>query len=80
MTAEMAKDFFFWCMIINSGVYVVTALATMFIRNFVVSVHARMFGMDQQATLHSVQRYLGNFKLLITVFNFAPWAALHLIS
>lgn len=79
MTAELLTDFFFWCMIVNSGIYAVTALAVL-LPGLIVSVHSRMFKMEDKETLRTVQRYLGNFKLFITVFNFTPWIALHIIS
>ena len=38
-------------------------------------LHKNMFGMDAQTTPASVQKYPANFKLFITVFNFAAWPA-----
>lgn len=74
------KDFFFWCTVINSGIYALTALATVAMRTFICNIQLKLFDMDQTSTLASIQKYLANFKLFITVFNFTPWVALMIIN
>ena len=76
MTIEQLRDFFFWCMVINTGIYAFTAVAVIVLRGFLNEVHARVFGMNEEAVGRSVQNYLGGFKLLVTVFNFTPWIVL----
>lgn len=73
------QAFFYWCMIINSVVYAVTALALLFMKGFVIEVNARIFGIDEAESQRTMQVYMANYKLLITVFNFTPWLALMLI-
>jgi len=80
MSAETLRDFFFWSMIINGAVYAVSVLTTLRLRNFLTKTYQRMFAMNEQEMLISVQHYLAIFKLLIIVLNFAPWLALHLIA
>jgi len=46
---------------------------------FHFKVHQKLFGFDGATTLQSVQSYLATYKLLITVFNFAPWLAILII-
>ena len=79
MDLETLEKFFLWCLIINSAVYVITALATLVMKEFLYGVHRRMFNMDREAVDQATQKYLSNFKLLITVFNFAPWVAILLV-
>ncbi len=74
------EKFFFWCMVVNSAVYLFTALSLLVLRDFVYGVHLHLFNMDKQAVDSSIQAYLSNFKLFITVFNFAPWIALLIIQ
>jgi hypothetical protein len=38
-----------------------------------------MFGLDEETVRKSIQSYLANYKLFITVFNFTPWIALLII-
>jgi len=80
MSAETLRDFFFWSMIINGVVYVGSVLTTLLMRDFLTKTYQRMFAMNEQEMLVSVQHYLAIFKLLVIVLNFAPWLALHLIA
>jgi hypothetical protein len=80
MDIEILGRFFFWCMLINFGVYVVTALAVLVLRDFVCRINMKMFGLDEQTVLASIQSYLATYKLLITAFNFAPWLAILVIK
>jgi hypothetical protein len=76
MNVEILRDFFFRCMPVNAGVYALTAVASLVMRDFICALHKKMFDMDAQTTLASVQKYPANYKLFITAFNFAPWLAL----
>jgi hypothetical protein len=79
MTIEMLERFFFWWMLVNVGIYTVTAIAVVVFRDFVCTIQRKLFGLDEAAVLQSAQKYLGTYKLLITVFNFAPWIAILII-
>jgi hypothetical protein len=48
--------------------------------DFVCKIHKKLFGFNEQAVLKSTQRYLANYKLIITAFKFAPWIALLIIE
>ena len=80
MDIEILKRFFLWCLVVNTGVYAFTAIAARMMRGFIARVHESLFGYDEATTLRSVQRYLADYKLLITVFNFTPWVALLIIA
>ena len=80
MDIEMLQGFFFWCMMVNCVLYAFTAIAVVVLRDFVCTIHKKLFGFDEEAVLTSVQKYLATYKLLITVFNFAPWIALLIIT
>jgi hypothetical protein len=80
MDLTALQSFFFWCMIINSAVYALTAIALMFMRDFVIKANSRLFGSSEAESRSSIQNYLTNYKLLITVFNFTPWLVLLLIA
>lgn len=79
MDIQFLQDFFFWCMLINFGIYTATSIATIVFRGMLVKIQQRLFGFDEGTTLKSIQNYLATYKLLITVFNFAPWLAILII-
>jgi hypothetical protein len=80
MDSEILERFFFWCMLVNVGIYTLTAVAVVVFKDFVCTIQKKLFGLEEAAVLQSAQKYLGNYKLLITVFNVAPWIALLIIK
>ena len=80
MDIEKLQEFFLWCTLVNSGIYALTAVAILTLRDFLCKVHEKMFGFDQETTLKSTQKYLANYKLLITAFNFTPWIVILIIK
>ena len=80
MDLQTLEQFFFWCMVVNAGIYTLSAIAVVTLKGFVHNVHRRLFGLDDEAIDKLVVNYLGNFKLLITVFNFTPWVVILIIQ
>jgi len=80
MDAQTLQEFFFWCMIVNFGIYCLTAIAVVAMRDFVCRTQEWFFAVDRKTSHKLIQRYLASYKLLITVFNFAPWIALLIIN
>ncbi|HEY5636103.1 MAG TPA: hypothetical protein VIS77_04325 [Burkholderiales bacterium] len=76
MTLETARQFFLWCLLVNYGILVLWAFAILFARDQVRRLHGRWFRLtDEQFDLLHYGG-MGLYKLLIFVFNLAPWIAL----
>ena len=67
-------------MLVNTGIYVLTAIAILPLRDFVCKINRKMFGLDEETVNKSIHMYLTAYKLLITVFNFVPWVAILIIK
>jgi len=80
MEVGFLQSFFLWCLIINTGIYALTAIAVLVLRDIVCKVHKKLFNLDEAEVLRSTQQYLATYKLLITVFNFTPWLAILIIK
>ncbi len=80
MDVELLQRFLFWCMIVNTGIYTLTAIAVFAFRGIICRIHEKIFGFDEKNTLKSVHKYLANYKLLITAFNFVPWIVILIIK
>lgn len=80
MNLQLLQAFFFWCMVINSAVYVISAVFTVLFNGFMCFVMKKVFEYEKEESLKAVQGYLANYKLFITVFNFTPWIATIIIS
>jgi hypothetical protein len=80
MDIEKLQEFFFWCMLVNIGIYALTAIAVLVFRDTVLKIHRKMFGLDEETVNKSIHMYLATYKLLTTVFNFVPWIAILIIK
>lgn len=58
---------FFWCMVVNSGIYRFTTVAVLAFRRTIVKTQQKIFGLDEGVILTAVHRYLAMYKLFITV-------------
>ena len=80
MDIDKLQDFFFWCMIINVGVYMLIIVTWLSLRGFYTNILMKVFGLDELIIKKSIYTYIANYKLLITVFNFTPWIAILIIK
>ncbi|WP_415407888.1 DUF6868 family protein [Sulfurovum sp. CS9] len=80
MNIEILQEFLFWCMIINFGIYTLTAIAVLVFRDVMYKIHKMMFGLDEETVSKSIHMYLASYKFLITFFNFVPWVAILIIK
>ena len=67
-------------MVVNVGIYLFIVLAWISLRGFYTRILKKLFGLDEETIRNSVFTYLGNYKLLITIFNFVPWIAILIIK
>jgi hypothetical protein len=65
-----------WCLIINYGILLIWFAFIMTARDWIFGIHARMFGVERDLVQAEHFKLFGQFKLLIMVFNIAPWLAL----
>jgi len=72
--------FFGWLTVVNIGIYLLTVFALTAMRSFVYRMNARMFSIGEEEVANTSFRYVGAYKLMITVFCFAPWLALKLMA
>jgi len=72
--------FFGWLTVINIGIYLITVIAVGLMRGFAYRTNARIFRISEEEVAKTTFKYVGAYKLLITVFCFAPWVALKLMT
>lgn len=77
---ETLTSFFGWLTIVNIGIYLLTAIALVSMRGLVYRINARIFRISEADVAREAFRYVGFYKLAITVFCFAPWLALKLMA
>ena len=72
--------FFGWLTIVNIGIYLITVIALAALRGFAYRTNAKIFAISEDEVAKTTFKYVGAYKLLITVFCFAPWLALKLMA
>jgi len=72
--------FFGWLTVINIGIYLITVIAVTLLRGFAYRTNAKIFRISEEEVAKTTFKYVGAYKLLITVFCFAPWVALKLMT
>ena len=75
-TIEVVTEFLGWCALINISLLVLSTIMLTFMRGWIVSFHARTSGVDAAELPKIYFEYLGNYKILIFVFNLVPYLAL----
>ncbi|GLQ05927.1 DUF6868 family protein [Sneathiella chinensis] len=69
-----------WSALINIGLLLVATLCLMFMRGWIVPLHSRMFGANEEQLALVYVQYLGTYKIAILMLNLVPYIALKIIS
>jgi hypothetical protein len=80
ISIEGLTTFFGWCSVINVGVLVFTTVVLMLMKDAISSIHAKLFGVNQENLPLIYFEYLGHYKIAILVFNLVPYLALKLMA
>lgn len=80
MTTATLTSFFGWCLLINLGFYIVTAMSLVFLKGMVRDVNQRLFGISEERIMQESFAFLGRFKLAIILFFLTPYIALRLMA
>ena len=80
MTVETFTTLMAWICVVNISIFAISALGIMLFRNGIACIHSKMFGIDKESLTPIYFRYLGNFKVLILLFNIGPYIALRIVG
>lgn len=76
MDIGMLKELFGWMTMINLGLFIFTAVMSIWCRSFIYRVHGRMFDLEQNTINAMLYGFLAFYKIVFIVFVLAPWIAL----
>jgi len=76
MTIATLTDFFFWCTVLNVGLFVFWALWMTLAPNLVYTIQSKFFPIERPSYDKVIYGFMGIYKLLIIIFNFIPFIAL----
>lgn len=69
-----------WCTVVNLSIYAFSTLFITVFKSFTISLHSKLIGIDALELPSLYFKYLGNYKIGILIFNFAPYIALRLMA
>lgn len=79
ITLEILTTFLGWCSVINIGVLFFSTFMVVLFRDLAVSIHSKMFDLDEAELPKLYFSYLASYKTATLVFNLAPYIALKII-
>lgn len=79
MTIEQMTVFLGWCSAINLGLLILSTIMLVLMRDFVSQIHSRLFGVEADKLRYYYFQYLGQYKLLVLVFNVVPYIVLRVM-
>jgi len=77
---ETIREFLGWCSVINIGMLFISTIMLTVMRSWVVKIHASMTGVSEAELPRIYIEFLGNYKILIIVFNVVPYLSLMLMA
>ena len=80
LTLQDLTELLGWVSIVNISLLVLAAISLMTIKQKIVPIHAKMFGLSEDDLLRAYFQYLAQFKIVVLVFNVAPYLALKLMG
>ncbi len=79
MTVETLTTFFGWMAVINIAFLTLATVAMIGMQTFMMSIHQRMFGIDDKDLKLSYFNWAANYKVVAIVFVIVPYIALKLM-
>lgn len=80
MDMVQLQSFLGWCIIINYALLLFWFALLPRAGSWVYGFQARLFGIDPATVRDEHFHLMGQFKLMIMIFNIAPWLALLLMG
>lgn len=80
MTLSQFTSFLGWAMVINFCFLFLTFFALTALKGVILPIHSSMFGMSIDELTRIYFQYLGQFKLLVIVFNVTPYISLKIMA
>ena len=69
-----------WSSIINICMLIAASLAVMLMRDSMIKLHGKMFGLDTTDLTRAYFQYIAQYKIAILVFNIVPYIALKIME
>ena len=79
MFIRLLTNFFMWLTIINGGIFILSTIMIILMKNIIYKTHGKMFDLSKESINNIMYAYLGFFKIIFIVFNLVPYIVLSII-
>jgi hypothetical protein len=80
MELNILVTFLGWCSVINLVILSFSSVLLIGFGNNITRLQSRLIGIDENKLLPLYLNYLGNYKIMILIFNLVPYFALLILS
>lgn len=80
MTIVELTTFLGWTTIINFAILIISTIILLMCKKCAASIHTKMFNLKEEDVLTAYFDYLARYKILVLVFNLAPYIALRIMG
>lgn len=80
ITLSQLTELLGWASIINIGILFLAVLLLTTMKKTYTAIHKKMFDMDESDLMRAYFQFLAQYKILIFVFNLAPYIALKIMG
>lgn len=80
MDITTLKDFFLWCTIINGAMLIFSSLMLMCAKDWIYSMHSKLFSIPREAFNIIIYSFLGVYKIFVISLNLVPFIALAIVG
>lgn len=79
-TLTTFTTFLGWSLVINIGILLFSTFFIIVLRDFALNIHSKLFSLSKNDILKSYFSYLSQYKILLLIFNLAPYFALKIMG
>ena len=80
ITLSQLTELLGWALVINIGIYLLSILALTAMKGFYLSIHTKVFGVSKEDLPREYFRFIGQYKMLVLIFNLVPYTALKIMG
>ena len=73
-------SFIGWCAVVNILLLLTTSIGILWFKPFAISIHSKMFSLNQEELSRQYFQYLAIYKLIILAFFVTPYIALTIMQ
>ena len=80
ITLQQLTELLGWASVVNIGFLLLVFITLTAMKGMYITVHKKMFGMSEDDLSRAYFQYMAQYKIVVFVFNLAPYVALKIMG